>query len=89
MVTTLLFSPDGKTIASGSADYTVRLWNAETGELMHTLTGHAYTVQSVSFSPDGSIVASGSDDIRIWDANTGAHIRKPYRAYEFGLQRSI
>ena len=50
------------TIVSGSSDKTIRLWNANTGQLITTLTGHADDVNSVSFSPDGSTVVSGSHD---------------------------
>jgi WD40 repeat protein len=62
------FSPDGKTIASGSFDYTVRLWNLN-GELLKTLSGHSSDVSSVAFSPDGKTIASGSDDntVRLWN----------------------
>ena len=58
-------------------DYTIRLWDAETGEHIRTFTGHTSGVNSVSFSPDGSTLASGSGDntVRLWDAETGEHIR--------------
>ena len=75
VVTSVSFSPDGRTLASGSSDDTVRLWDAVTGEHKQTLTGHTGEVTSVSFSPDGRTLASGSRDktIRLWDAVTGAH----------------
>ena len=67
------FSPDGKTLASGSYDTTIRLWDVATGKTLNTLTGHTKTVTNVAFSPDGKILASGSSDttIRLWDVATG------------------
>ena len=72
-VVSVAFSPDGNTLASGSSDETVRLWDAEIGSLTHTLTGHTDAVVSVVFSPDGNTLASaGSDEtVRLWDAETG------------------
>ena len=72
-VNSVAFSPDGSTIASGSNDDTVRLWDAHTGQRKRTLQGHTDDIHSVAFSPDGSTIASASDDdtIRLWDAHTG------------------
>ena len=73
MVYSVAFSPDGGTIASGSWDGSVRLWNADTGEHLQMLTGHSGGVYSVAFSPDGSTIASGGEGptIRLWDAHRG------------------
>ncbi|BBD59134.1 WD-repeat protein [Nostoc sp. HK-01] len=76
-VTSVSFSPDGKTLASGSYDKTIKLWNLETGKEIRTLKGHDNTVRSVNFSPDGKTLASGSSDktIKLWNLETGKEIR--------------
>ena len=68
-VMSVVFSPNGKYICSGSVDNTVRLWNVDTGENIRTLKGHTNYVKSVSFCPDGKYICSGSDDktVRLWE----------------------
>ena len=69
----IAFSPDGRTLASGSADPKVWLWDIATGREKATLTGHTNGVKSVAFSSDGRTLASGSLDstVRLWDVATG------------------
>jgi len=65
----LAYSPDGKLIASGSRDESLRLWDAETGQCLKTLHFAGSWVQSVTFSPDGHCLVIGGNDavVRIWD----------------------
>ena len=72
-VMSVAYSPDGQTLASGSRDNTIKLWDVKTGNPLQTLTGDSYSVWSVAYSPDGQTLASGSDDntIKLWDVKTG------------------
>src|SRR4051812_18060502 len=73
VVNSVAFSPDGRTIASGSYDTTIKLWDGQSGQERASLKGHTDPVVSVAFSPDGKALASGSYDgtIKLWDAATG------------------
>ena len=67
-VTSVAFSPDGKTLASSGGDKTIKLWDVCTGQEISSLEGHSDVADSVAFSPDGQTLASGSWDttIKIW-----------------------
>jgi WD40 repeat protein len=76
LVTAVGFSADGKLLASGSQDNTIRVWNAGTGTEVRALRGHTGAVTGVRFSADGGrIISSGHDStLRIWDAATGRQL---------------
>jgi len=65
----LCFSPNGKYLACGAEDKTVKLWDIEKEEMAHTFTGHNMDIYSVDYSFDGKFIASGSGDkkVKIWD----------------------
>ena len=74
--TTLVFSPDGKTLASASRDGRISLWNTNEGRPLRTLTGHEDFVSNITFSPDGKTLASSSyDEARLWGVNSGRLLR--------------
>jgi WD40 repeat protein len=62
------FSPDGKMLASGSSDKSIKVWDVTTGQCVATLTGHTGAVSGVCWSPDGATLAGGSRDnsIKLW-----------------------
>jgi WD40 repeat protein/serine/threonine protein kinase len=80
-VSAVVFSPNGRLLASASRDQTVKVWDAATGQERLTLRDHNDVVTDVAFSPDGRLLASAGWDstVRLWDIETGRLIRSfPY-----------
>jgi WD40 repeat protein len=71
-VYSVTFSPDGRLLATGSEDQTIKFWDPTTRRCLATLVGHQGGVNSVAFSPDGKTLASAGDDgtVRLWDVTT-------------------
>ncbi|KAL5531875.1 hypothetical protein ACEPAF_5438 [Sanghuangporus sanghuang] len=90
-VYSVAFSPDRKRIASGSGDCTIRVWDADSGQIVSgPFKGHTKRVNSVVFSSDGKRVASGSNDctIRVWDVDGGVLALGPLKGHT-GQVRSV
>ena len=75
-VDSVVWSPDGKRIASGGDDNTVQVWEASSGKGLLIYRGHSNAVWSVAWSPDGKRIASGSRNrdgtVQVWDASSGS-----------------
>ena len=68
-----MFSPDQSLVVTASLDATARVWDAITGDLRATLSGHQGPINEAAFSADGFRIVTASDDntARVWDAKTG------------------
>ena len=69
-VNAVVFSPDRTTLASGSSDGTVKLWDVSRRELLATLEGHGDRVMAVAFSHDGTLASGSLNGIKLWDVAT-------------------
>lgn len=85
-VHSVAFSPDGRQVLSGSADNTLKLWDATSGALLRTFEGHSGQVMSVTFSPNGRQVLSGSNDrtLKLWDAASGV-LQRTFMGHSNGV----
>ena len=86
-------SPDGRTLVSGSADKTIKIWNLTTGQLTHTLNAHKNIVHTVAMSIDGRTLVSGSADktIKVWNLTTGqlTHTLNAHKSSIFSVGLSV
>jgi WD40 repeat protein len=75
-VSKVAFSRDGKLLASGGTDNTIKIWDVATRSELRTLTGHTSNIESMDFTPDGRLLASASEDgsTFLWDTKTGEHL---------------
>ena len=69
----VIFSPNGKLLATGDSFNKIRLWQVSDCKLERTIEGHTDWIQALAFSPNGQILASGSGDqtVKLWDVQTG------------------
>src|SRR5262249_45366292 len=76
-ISSVVFSPDGKVLATGASDGLVRLWEVATGKPILTPRGHEGLCRRVAFAPDGNTVVTGGADgtVRLWEATTGKEVR--------------
>ncbi|HKR58348.1 MAG TPA: WD40 repeat domain-containing protein, partial [Pyrinomonadaceae bacterium] len=75
-VTQVVFSRDGRLLASGSSDNSIKIWDVASRRELRTLTGHTANIESLDFNPDSRLLASASDDggTFLWDTATGEHL---------------
>lgn len=77
-INSLAFSPDGKILVSGGDDFSIKLWDVDSGKELKS-GKHSARVRTVAFSPDGKLIASGDDSgiIKIWDVKTMENVMLP------------
>ena len=90
-VTTLAISPDGQTLASGSRDFTIKIWDLATGTLVRTLSNHYEPIISVNIPESGNtlISSSSSGKIILWNLQTGQPLKHLGKNREWGAKGAI
>jgi WD40 repeat protein len=83
-----VFSPDGRTLAYNSRDFSVKLWDTKRRAERHALRGHSWHISEIAFAPDGRRVATASWDgtARVWDAATGELAVPPLAGHLAGVE---
>ncbi|MEO5916694.1 MAG: TIR domain-containing protein [Luteolibacter sp.] len=91
LITRIAWSVDGHRIASASRDYSVKIWDADLGILLHTFRDHESAVHTVAWAPNGEQLVSGSTDgqIRLWNTTTGEMIGEGWEGHTDRVFRVI
>jgi hypothetical protein len=92
VVTSIAFSPDGKTLASGTEEGPIALWDAQSLQSIdQSFTGYPGVIYDIAFSPDGSILASGGNDgaIVLWDVQSRQIIGRPLAGHTSGINNTL
>jgi WD40 repeat protein len=76
MILDIAFSPDGRLLATTGYDRLIKIWEVETGKLLHTLKDHSDAVYGLAFDPSGKLLASASADraVKVWNVETGVRL---------------
>ena len=76
MILDIAFSPDGRTLATTGYDRLIKLWDVDSGKLLHTLKDHSDAVYSLAFDPTGKLLASAGADraVKVWNVDTGVRL---------------
>ena len=84
-VNAVAYAPDGKTLVTGGADRTVRVWDAASAKELRTLAGATGSVLAVAVSPDGHSVAAGGDgSLRVWLLSSGQPVNVVFSGFGKG-----